>query len=98
MNINLKEINRRLHKLLVDLKIKLVIFKIYLKLAVENYNDKAKLSVNVFEDFEKQTSWQSYTTLLITDIVNDKIDRKEFLARTHNSNRANSKTMNNTRK
>jgi hypothetical protein len=37
-------------------------------LVLENYNDKSKLSQNVFDDFEKQTSWQSYTTLLITDI------------------------------
>jgi hypothetical protein len=37
-------------------------------LELENYNDVNKLSANVFDDFEKQTSWQSYTTLLITDI------------------------------
>jgi hypothetical protein len=41
------------------------------KINQENYNDAEKLSRKVFEDFEKQTSWQSYTTLLITDIVND---------------------------
>lgn len=41
---------------------------------MENYNDKAKLSANVFEDFENQTAWQSFTTLLITDIVGNEVD------------------------
>jgi len=44
---------------------------------MENYNDKKKLSLNVFDDFEKQTSWQSYTTLLITDIDNLNEGKKE---------------------
>ncbi len=42
------------------------------KIKLENYHDKKKLAASVFEDFEKQTSWQSYTTLLITDIMGDK--------------------------
>jgi hypothetical protein len=53
--------------------------KFYNFLDKENYQDKTKLSLNVFEDFEKQTSWQSYTTLLITDIKNV-ADKKELLA------------------
>lgn len=62
-------------------KIKLFNFIKYLE--EENYYDKQKLTLNVFEDFEKQTSWQSYTTLLITDIdvINDK---KEILGATRN--------------
>ena len=48
---------------------------------MENYYDKSKLSLNVFEDFEKQTSWQSYTTLLITDISHLEKD-KDLLAMT----------------
>ena len=32
------------------------------------YSDKEKLKQNIFEDFEKQESWQSYTTLLFADI------------------------------
>jgi len=43
---------------------------------MEIKNDKKKLSACVFDDFEKQTSWQSYTTLLITDIVNDNPNEK----------------------
>ena len=39
---------------------------------MENYYDPNKLSLNVFDDFEKQTSWQSYTTSLITDIIQNK--------------------------
>ncbi len=50
---------------------------------MENYYDKSKLSLNVFEDFEKQTSWQSYTTLLITDISHLEKD-KDLLAMTLN--------------
>ena len=46
------------------------------KLEKEIYYDKQKLSDNVFEDFEKQTSWQSYTTLLITDILTDRSNAK----------------------
>jgi hypothetical protein len=42
---------------------------------LENYNDINKLSARVFEDFEKQTSWQSYTTLLIADIRDEKKDK-----------------------
>jgi hypothetical protein len=38
---------------------------------MENYTDKDKLKVNIFEDFEKQESWQSYTTLLFADIRDD---------------------------
>jgi len=34
----------------------------------EMYSDKEKLKRNIFEDFEKQESWQSYTTLLFADI------------------------------
>jgi len=29
------------------------------------------LAANIFEDFEKQESWQSYTTLLFADISTD---------------------------
>lgn len=43
---------------------------------MENYHDNDKLTMNVFEDFEKQTSWQSFTTLLITDIGNFSEDSK----------------------
>jgi hypothetical protein len=43
---------------------------------MENYNNANKLSMSVFDDFEKQTSWQSYTTLLVTD-VNMKNDSKK---------------------
>lgn len=42
---------------------------------MENYADINKLSARVFEDFEKQTSWQSYTTLLIADIKDEKKDK-----------------------
>jgi len=42
---------------------------------LENYADINKLSARVFEDFEKQTSWQSYTTLLIADIKDEKKDK-----------------------
>jgi len=32
------------------------------------YSNPNKLKDNIFADFEKQESWQSYTTLLFTDI------------------------------
>jgi hypothetical protein len=35
----------------------------------DNYSDKEKLALNIFEDFEKQESWQSYTTLLFADLT-----------------------------
>ncbi len=41
----------------------------------EMYSDKEKLKANIFEDFEKQESWQSYTTLLFADITID--DKKK---------------------
>jgi len=47
------------------------------------YSDKEKLKKNIFEDFEKQESWQSYTTLLFADIntQNDKtVTKKESCA------------------
>ena len=41
--------------------------KLTRELKLENYSDKDKLALNIFEDFEKQESWQSYTTLLFAD-------------------------------
>lgn len=60
--------------MLTNFTIKFVFF--FFNLELENYNDKNKLSANVFEDFEKQTAWQSFTTLLITDIVSDNNEDK----------------------
>jgi len=41
----------------------------------ENYSDKSKLAMNVFEDFEKQESWQAYTTLLFADLAKEGGDK-----------------------
>jgi hypothetical protein len=60
---------------ILNWKIKLVSF-CFNFLEMENYNNANKLSMSVFDDFEKQTSWQSYTTLLVTD-VNMKNDSKK---------------------
>jgi len=44
--------------------------KLTRELRNENYFDKGKLALNIFEDFEKQECWQSYTTLLFADLSN----------------------------
>ncbi len=45
---------------------------------MENYTDQDKLKKNIFQDFEKQESWQSYTTLLFADIKpNSETNEKE---------------------
>lgn len=54
------------------------------------YSDKDKLKLNIFNDFEKQESWQSYTTLLFADI-NTKNDIKTF---TKNNGGKTSDTLN----
>ena len=43
----------------------------------ENYSEKNKLALNIFEDFEKQESWQSYTTLLFADLSKIDDDKKK---------------------
>jgi len=45
----------------------------------EHYNDSNKLQKNIFEDFEKQESWQSYTTLLFADLSKKEDIEKEKL-------------------
>ena len=67
---------------------------------MENYQDKGKLSLNVFEDFEKQTSWQAYTTLLIThvDNMNDKKDILMTKNRTGTNTLAKTLSKNGTKK
>ena len=37
----------------------------------ENYSEQGKLALNIYDDFEKQESWQSYTTLLFADLGNE---------------------------
>jgi len=44
----------------------------------ENYSEKDKLARNIFEDFEKQESWQSYTTLLFADLSKIEADKKKI--------------------
>jgi len=44
--------------------------KLTRELKSENYVDKNKLVQNIFDDFEKQECWQSYTTLLFADLSN----------------------------
>lgn len=48
------------------------VFYFFMILGLENYREKDKLKANIFEDFEKQESWQSYTTLLFADIKEGK--------------------------
>jgi len=43
----------------------------------EQYTEKDKLALNIFEDFEKQESWQSYTTLLFADLSKIEADKKK---------------------
>jgi hypothetical protein len=43
------------------------IFYFY-KIGREMYLNKDKLRDNIFKDFEKQESWQSYTTLLFAEL------------------------------
>ena len=45
------------------------------------------MALNIFEDFEKQESWQSYTTLLFADLTknpeeNKKVDPNKKLGKT----------------
>jgi len=44
----------------------------------EKFTDSQKLAMNIFDDFGKQDSWQSYTTLLVADAEVNK-DKKEKL-------------------
>lgn len=39
-----------------------------LNIESENYKDNNKLAMDVFEDFERQESWLSYSTLLFADV------------------------------
>jgi deoxyhypusine synthase len=81
----------------IDLNNKNINFIYFIFLEKENYYDKEKLSVNVFDDFEKQTSWQSFTTLLITDIANEGIAEKKntFLNKTMSNNNIDKKEKKN---
>jgi len=45
--------------------------KLTRELRHENYSDIKKLCANVYEDFEKQECWQSYTMLLFSDLGKD---------------------------
>ena len=42
----------------------------------EKFNDSEKLAKNIFDDFGKQDSWQSYTTLLVADAEVNKDKKK----------------------
>ena len=78
LKIDLLEKRRIRQKEWITFKINYVIKNTNeIKLLDLNYNDINKLSERVFEDFEEQTSWQSYTTLLIADIKDEKKDKKE---------------------
>lgn len=46
------------------------------QIKAENYSEGNKLAMNIFEDFEKQESWQSYTTLLFADLSKVEADKK----------------------
>ena len=55
----------------------------------ENYSEKDKLALNIFEDFEKQESWQSYTTLLFADLSKIESDKKKDAENFNNKVRTN---------
>lgn len=40
------------------------------------YLNKDKLRDNIFKDFEKQESWQSYTTLLFAELNTNMLKKK----------------------
>ena len=47
------------------------------------------LALNIFEDFEKQESWQSYTTLLFADLSKIESDKKKDAENFNNKVRTN---------